>query len=140
MSDKVSAAVSSKPHILVIEDEEGIRYMLQTKLYQMGFRVSVAATGLHAMQKFKSGQVFDLILCDLKMPGMSGLDLYKVYTSSKGVAPFVIMTGYPERDKIMQAVQLGVRDVILKPIAHQELIGRISSYLDSPGRTSSSAA
>lgn len=123
------SAKTTKAHILVIEDEESLRYMLETKLYQVGYSVSVAATGKHALQKFKSGQKFDLILCDLKMPNMSGLDLFRAYKEMGGESPYVILTGYPERAKIMEAIQLGVHDVILKPVKHLELIERIRQFL-----------
>lgn len=118
-----------KSHILIIEDEESLRFMLETKLYQVGYSVSVAATGKHGLQKFRSGQHFDLVICDLKMPGMSGLDLFKEFKAMGGKCPFVILTGYPEKDKITEAIRLGVRDVILKPIKHLELLDRIKGFL-----------
>ncbi len=126
MSDTIQAV---KAHILVIEDEESLRYMLESKLMAVGYTVSVAATGKHALQKFRSGQKYDLILCDLKMPNMSGLDLYRQFKDLGGGVPFVIITGYPERAKIMEAIQLGVQDVILKPVKHIELLERIKGFL-----------
>lgn len=120
---------SGKVHILIVEDEEGLRYMLQTKLYQEGYNVSVAATGKHALQKLRSGQQFDLIICDLKMPGLSGLDVYKEYKSSGGNTPYVILTGFPDKAKIVEAKQLGVKDVILKPIKPTDLLARVNEYI-----------
>lgn len=128
-----TTAKPQKAHILVIEDEESLRYMLETRLNQVGYSVTVAATGKHALQKFKAGQKFDLILCDLKMPNMSGLDLFREFKEMGGGAPFVILTGYPERAKIMEAIQLGVQDVILKPVKHMELLERIRIFLGVAG-------
>lgn len=125
-----SAAKPQKAHILVIEDEESLRFMLETKLYQVGYSVTVAATGKHALQKFKSGRQFDLVICDLKMPTMSGLDLFREYQKLGGKNPFVILTGYPEREKIKELVRLGITDVILKPIRHTELLERVKGFLD----------
>lgn len=122
-------AKPQKAHILIIEDEESLRYMLETRLNQVGYAVTVAATGKHALQKFKSGQKFDLVLCDLKMPNMSGLDLFREFKEMGGAVPFVIITGYPERAKIMEAIQMGVQDVILKPVKHVELLERIRTFL-----------
>jgi CheY-like chemotaxis protein len=133
MSSQTTKA--EKVHILIIEDEESLRFMLETKLYQVGFSVSVAATGKHALQKFKSGQKYDLILCDLKMPVMSGTDLFREYKSMGGSAPFVLLTGYPERAKIVEAIQLGITDVILKPIKHMDLLDRIRSFLENSDAT-----
>ena len=123
------ATQSVKAHILVIEDEESLRFMLESKLSQAGYAVGVAATGKDALAKFQSGQKYDLILCDLKMPNMSGLDLFREFKEMGGRVPFVIITGYPEREKIMEAIQLGVQDVILKPIKHSELLERIDAFL-----------
>lgn len=120
---------TGKAHILIIEDEESLRYMLETKLYQNGYKVTAAATGKHALQKFKSGQVFDLIICDMKMPVMSGVDLFREYQLIGGKCPFVILTGFPDKAKIVEAIRLGVHDVILKPIKHSDLLDRVQSFL-----------
>lgn len=122
-------AIQSKAHILIIEDEEGLRFLLESKLIHLGYNVSVAATGRHGLMKIKSGTQFDLILCDLKMPGMDGLELFKEYKQNGGTSPFVILTGYPDKAKIVEAVQLGVQDVILKPVKHGELMGKIDSFV-----------
>jgi DNA-binding NtrC family response regulator len=125
------AAVNAneKKHILIVEDDESLRFLLESKLILVGFNVSVAVTAKHASQKLRSAQKFDLVLCDLKMPVMSGTDLYREYRELGLTAPFLIITGYPEKDKIMEAVKLGIQDVILKPIKHLDLIERIRVVL-----------
>ena len=129
MADKGRSTDAPKPHILIVEDEEGLRFMLESKLYQSGYRVSVAATGLHGLQKLRSGEKYDLIISDMKMPRMTGPELFKEYKNLGGVAPFVILTGFPDRSKISEAIALGVHDVILKPIRHGDLINRITQLL-----------
>jgi CheY-like chemotaxis protein len=118
-----------KSHILIVEDDESIRFMLQNKLYKDGYNVTVAANGLHAMQVVRSGQQFDLILCDLKMPGKDGLEFFNAMKGLNASVPMVILTGYPDKNKIVQAIRNGVRDVILKPIKHQDLVQKIRVYL-----------
>lgn len=118
-----------KAHILLVEDDESIRFMLQTKLYKDGYNVSVAANGLHALQVVRSGQQFDLIICDLKMPGKDGLEFFTTIRELNIQVPMVILTGYPEKNKIVQAIRNGVRDVLLKPIKHQDLVEKIKTYL-----------
>lgn len=118
-----------KKHILIVDDEEGIRVMLETKLYQCGYNVSVAGGGMHAMQKIRSGKVIDLIICDLKMPGMSGGEFFKQVQAEWPQIPFLLITGFPERDRILEAVRLGVKDVVLKPVKHNDLMGKIKVYL-----------
>ena len=122
----------NKAHILLIEDDESIRFMLQTKLYKDGYSVSVAANGLHALQILRSGTKFHLILCDLKMPGKDGLQFFNAMLEMNLKIPTVILTGYPEKNKIIEAIRNGVRDVLLKPIKHQELVEKIKKYIEEP--------
>lgn len=122
--------VKSKGHILVVDDEEGIRYLMETKLNKEGYQVTVAANGLHALQKVRSGQKFDLVLSDLKMVGMSGLDFYTELRKVTGNRiPFIIMTGFPEKGKIVQAIKHGVNDVMLKPVKHLDLMQKINELV-----------
>lgn len=130
-------------HILVVDDEEGIRRMLETKLFHVGYRVSTAGSAKLALQKLSApNNKFDLVVCDLKMPGMDGLTLYN---ESKKVAPhvpFMLITGYPEREKILEAIRAGVRDVLLKPVKHGDLLEKIQQNIgeDADEGSSSQAA
>ncbi len=122
-------AVAAKPQILVIDDDESMRFMLQSKLFQSGYNVTLAASGSHAMQIFQSGKEFDLILCDLKMPLKTGIDVLRFMRDSGNNTPMIIVTGFPERDKIISAAQMGVQDVLVKPVRHQELMKMVRSKL-----------
>lgn len=122
-------AVAAKPQILVIDDDESMRFMLQSKLFQSGYNVTLAASGSHAMQIFQSGKAFDLILCDLKMPLKTGIDVLRFMRDNGNHTPMIIVTGFPERDKIISAAQMGVQDVLVKPVRHQELMKMIRSKL-----------
>lgn len=128
-------AALAKPQILVIDDDESMRFMLQTKLFASGFNVTLAASGSHAQQIFQSGKSFDLILCDLKMPLKNGIDVLKFMREQSIMTPTIIVTGFPERDKIISAAQMGVQDVLVKPVRHQELMRMIRSKLglEDPG-------
>jgi DNA-binding response OmpR family regulator len=114
-----------KHHILVIDDDESMRFMLQTKLFQSGFNVTLAASGSHAIQIFQTGKKFDLIICDLKMPLKSGIDVIRFMKESQIEIPTVILTGFPEREKIIAAAQMGIQDVLVKPVRHHDLMNMI---------------
>jgi CheY-like chemotaxis protein len=120
-----------KPQILVIDDDESMRFMLQTKLFQSGYNVTLAASGSHAMQILQSGKNFDLILCDLKMPLKSGIDVIRFMKDQKIDTPTVILTGFPEREKIIAAAQMGIQDVLVKPVRHNDLMKMIRTKLGS---------
>jgi CheY-like chemotaxis protein len=120
-----------KPQILVIDDDESMRFMLQTKLFQSGYNVTLAASGSHAIQILQSGKKFDLIICDLKMPLKSGIDVIRFLKDQKIETPTVILTGFPEREKIIAAAQMGIQDVLVKHVRHNDLLKMVRSKLDS---------
>jgi DNA-binding response OmpR family regulator len=139
------SATPSKPsplkyHILVIDDDESMRFMLQTKLFQSGFNVTLAASVSHAMQIFQTGKKFDLILCDLKMPLKSGIDVIRHMKEKNIDIPLIIVTGFPEKEKIIAAAQMGIQDVLVKPVRHQELLKMIRTRLEESGEDSQSQA
>jgi DNA-binding response OmpR family regulator len=110
------------PQILVVDDDESMRFMLQTKLFQSGFGVTLAGSGSHAIQILQTSKKFDLVICDLKMPLKSGIDVIRFMKESKIETPVVILTGFPEREKIIAAAQMGIQDVLVKPVRHLELM------------------
>ena len=129
-----------KPHILVVDDDESMRFMLQTKLFQSGFNVTLAASGSHAIQIFQTGKKFDLIICDLKMPLKTGIDVIRYMKESKIETPTVILTGFPEREKIIQAAQMGIQDVLVKPVRHNDLLNMIKMKLGEKDEIQNQAA
>lgn len=118
-----------KAHILVVDDDESMRFLMQAKLFQSGYNVTLAASGSHAEQIFKTGTQFDLVLCDLKMPSKGGVDVIQFMREQKLNVPMIIITGFPERDKIVSAARMGIHDVLVKPVRHAELIRMIESKL-----------
>jgi two-component system, OmpR family, phosphate regulon response regulator OmpR len=129
-----------KPHILVIDDDESMRFMLQTKLFQSGFNVTLAASGSHAIQIFQTGKKFDLIICDLKMPLKSGIDVIRFMKENAIEIPTVILTGFPEREKIIAAAQMGIQDVLVKPVRHHDLMNMIKMKLGDGDEIQSQAS
>jgi two-component system response regulator AtoC len=105
-------------HILIIDDDQEVRVSLQAVLETLGYATQTATTGeegLHAMAR----NSFDLIMCDLRLPGISGLDVLKQKTST---IPLILMTAYGNPDIATQAVHAGAFDYISKPINPDDLI------------------
>lgn len=125
-------------HVLIVDDDDGIRLMLETKLSKLGYKASVAANGLHALQKLRAQEAgndkYDLVICDLKMPGMSGLDLIKTLRAESmyKTLPVLLITGYPEKQKIMEVVRMGINRVLLKPFKHAQIISLIEEIFKNP--------
>ena len=114
-----------KFHLLVVDDDESMRFMLQSKLVQSGFDVTLATSGQHAIDILQTFPSFDLILCDLRMPLKGGVEVMRFNQENKNHIPAIIFTGFPEREKIIAAAEHGVKDVLVKPVRHQDLIQMI---------------
>jgi len=112
--------------ILVVDDEAAVREMLKRGLVQMGgFSVETAQDGPEAIEKIEK-DVFDLVLTDMRMPGISGIELLKVI---KGIRPevlVILMTAYGSIETAVQAMKMGANDYITKPIDLNELLIHIS--------------
>jgi len=129
---------SDKKNILVVDDEEGIRSVMEANLQRFGYSVLLAGNGLHAIQKMKSEARIDLVICDLKMPGLSGIEVLKAMKKEIGKnIPFLIVTGFADKAKIIEAVNEGVNYVMVKPVKMQVLIEKIQYYLSDTSEVKS---
>ena len=112
--------------ILVVDDEAPIREMLQRGLTQIGgYSVEVAQNGQEAIEKFEK-DIFDLILTDLKMPEMDGLELLKLIKGTRPEVIVIMMTAYGSIETAVEAMKGGANDYITKPIDFNELLIHIS--------------
>jgi DNA-binding NtrC family response regulator len=112
--------------ILVVDDEAPIRDMIKKGLSQMGgYNVEVAKNGLEAIEKIEK-DVFDLVLTDLKMPEMDGLELLKTIKGIRPEVMVILMTAYGSIETAVEAMRLGANDYITKPVDLNELLIHIS--------------
>jgi two-component system response regulator AtoC len=106
--------------LLVIDDEENMRHMLSTVLGKAGYIVETAANG-HEGLKMTESNVYDFILCDIKMPNMSGMDFLKVSRDKIGCTTVIMMSAYGTIDTAIEAMKLGAYDYISKPFKTDEV-------------------
>lgn len=112
--------------ILVVDDEAPIREILKKGLSQMGgFSVEVAENGPDAIEKIEK-DVFDLVLTDLKMPEMDGIELLKTIKGTRPEVMVILMTAYGSIETAVEAMKMGADDYITKPIDFNELLIHIS--------------
>ena len=115
--------MSSKAVILVVDDEEAIRFSLKEVLNELGYEVIVAENCAQALERINEF-LPDLILSDLKMPNMGGLELLEKVKEQDPNALMIVMTGYGSVDTAVEAMKLGAYDFLEKPfkVEHLQLI------------------
>ncbi len=120
----------SAGRILVVDDEPQIRRVMRTTLTANGYEVSDARSGDEALEKL-SEERFDLILLDVNMPGVSGLETCRTIRSGRSVSDVAIImltVRNAERDKV-EALDAGADDYVVKPFSTPELLARIRAAL-----------
>ena len=108
--------------ILVADDDSFVREMLSAILESVGYTVDTAANGVEALEKFRSEKKFDLILSDMNMPEMSGLDIIKEIRGNDNKVPIIILTGNNEISIAIDALKSGANDYLLKDENIQDVI------------------
>jgi two-component system NtrC family response regulator len=115
--------------ILVVDDDENLRWVLQTQLEDMGYVVSTASDGNQAITAVEK-EPPALVLTDLKMPGLSGMELLDRIHSEYAEVPVVIMTAFGTIQSAVQAMRAGAYDYLTKPIDVEELGLVVSRVLE----------
>lgn len=120
----------AKEHILAIEDEADIQELLRYNLTKEGYRVTLAASGEEGLRLARS-EAPDLILLDLMLPGMDGLEVCRrlLATEATRAIPVVMLTAKGEEADIVTGLELGAADYITKPFSPKVLIARIRAVL-----------
>lgn len=119
------------PKILIIEDEDSIRRVLIKiiKNEDASFEVDDAADGLEGYNKLVESD-YDLVLCDIKMPKMDGVEVLEKVQASKPEIPFIMISGHGELETAVQTMRLGAFDYISKPPDLNRLLNAIRNALD----------
>jgi len=121
--------MAAKAKILVVDDSIAIVNSLQSILSISGFIVDTAFNGSDALRKIYKHD-YDLVICDIEMPGVSGLDfLSRVRQDFDNSLDVILMTGYLEHDYFIEAIRLGASDFIRKPIDTKQMIHSIQELM-----------
>lgn len=115
------------PHVLLVDDDHKIRDLLARYLYSQGFRVTTAHDGDTARSKMR-GLDYDIVLLDVMMPGISGLELAREIKSHRDV-PICMLTARAEPEQRLEGLEIGVDDYVPKPFEPRELLLRIKNIL-----------
>lgn len=116
------------PNILIIEDDIEIARLVQINLKDEGYSVELVQNGNEGYNKITSGP-YDLIILDLMLPGMSGIDICKKFRADDTSTPLLMLTAKSEEfDKVL-GLELGADDYLTKPFSIRELLARIKALL-----------
>jgi two-component system KDP operon response regulator KdpE len=110
--------------ILVVDDESAIRRALRPPLVELGFQVTDCSRGEEALQMLR-GAVFDVVLLDINMPGIGGIETLRRIRAFAPRLPILMLTVRDQEEDKVQALDLGADDYVTKPFSTRELIARI---------------
>lgn len=124
----------SDPRVLVVDDLEPNRNLFYRQLSRRGFRPELAVGGAEALRLLEQKK-FDLVLLDIMMPGLDGIDVLKaIRTKHDPVSlPVIMVTARDESEGIVKALNLGANDYVTKPVDMPVLIARMETQLERKG-------
>lgn len=117
------------PRILLVDDERGIRVALRRVLAQGGLEVVTAASGEEAVQALGDEAKFDVVLTDLKMPGMHGVELIGVLRSLDPKVPIVVLTGHRDAQATATLRAAGASTCLDKPVEGERLLSTLRDLI-----------
>ena len=118
--------------ILVVDDDLSITSIFEFILQQAGYNTITTSSGYECVEVMKSSQPVDIILLDLKMPGLSGIETYREIQKNRPSVLVVLMTGFTVDDFLKEAFELGAYGVIYKPFDVEEVLSIISKITHLP--------
>ena len=126
--------MNKKQRILVVDDEPNIREVVELYLRREGFEVETAADGAEALVSVDRKQP-DLIVLDLMLPVMGGLQLTRTLRDSHYDIPIIMLTAKTEEGDRISGFELGADDYVTKPFSPKELVARVKAVLRRAGAT-----
>src|SRR3990167_9374007 len=110
----------SQMRVLVVDGEEPFRILMESELGRMGHSVQCVQSGEEALSAL-AARDFEVVLLDLKMPGMGGMEALKRMKEAGLSAEVIVLTGHPDIDDAIQAMKLGAYDYLTKPARLSEV-------------------
>jgi DNA-binding NtrC family response regulator len=117
------------PTLLIVEDEAKMRRLLELNLAEEGYTVHVAADAEAGLNLLRQTEV-DLVLTDLKLPGMNGLEFLQAVKRANSLVPVIVMTAYGTVETAVEAMKAGASDYVLKPFSLEEIKLVVRKELD----------
>ncbi|CUT02332.1 sigma-54-dependent transcriptional regulator [Candidatus Chrysopegis kryptomonas] len=120
--------MAEKPRVLVVDDEEALRYLLSTELAAEGYEVETAGDGDEAIETIKQKD-YDVVLLDIKMPRVDGFEVLKFIKQNKPEIKVIMLTAYADVKNAIEALKLGASDFVSKPYDLEDILTSINRAL-----------
>jgi len=114
----------AKTRVLIVDDEESMRYFLTRALKRKGFDVTAVASGEEAVEDLTATER-DVVLLDLRLPGMDGIEVLRRAKEIRPAVAVIMMSGYGTVDRALEAMRLGASDFVAKPLKIEEVLAKI---------------
>ena len=128
-----------KPHVLIVDDDESIRFTLSQAIASLSVEIDTAANGEEALEHVGREKVA-VVLLDLRMPGMDGMHVLERLHESRPDIPVVIITAHGTIESALDATKLGAVEFLLKPFLPQEVRAVVARVLDHSKQTEGEVA
>ena len=132
MDDCKNSPASKKLNLLIVDDEPDMLHFARVFFVKGGYEVFTAESGLEALDLIRRHNI-DMIITNIKMPGMDGMELLREVNKVKPQMIKIILSGGLTLDRIKEAIRLGCRAYIAKPIEIDELRATVNKVSVSPG-------
>ncbi|EKO3904807.1 response regulator [Vibrio fluvialis] len=127
---KTYDALDNSKHILVVEDTKTNQMVIQLLLNRMGYNVTIANNGQHAIELIEKNRSFDLIFMDISMPIMDGIEATRILRAQRLTTPIIALTAHSMNSDHQNCLAAGMNDIVLKPIRSKELQRISDRYLN----------
>jgi two-component system alkaline phosphatase synthesis response regulator PhoP len=116
-------------YVLVVDDEGAIRYSITKTLQRVGYHVEAAASGEEALEMMKN-QNYDVVLTDIRMPGLTGVELLRRIKEEAPDAVVILLTGYASLETAIESLRLGAHDYLVKPSSSQDIRNSVAQGVE----------
>lgn len=119
--------------VLVVDDEPDVRKVVRMTLEKSGYDVLEAEDGEKAIEEVKKGEnamLLNLIITDIRMPNMNGIDVINYYRKEWPSVPLIVLTGFPDMDMATSMLKHGIVDYLVKPVEAEKLRASVSKAME----------
>jgi len=119
--------------VLVVDDEPDVRKVVRMTLEKSGYDVVEAEDGEKGIEEIKKGEnsiLLNLIITDIRMPNMNGIDVINYYKKEWPSVPIIVLTGFPDLEMATTMLQHGISDYLVKPVESEKLRASVAKALE----------